>query len=324
MPDIVTVRNREEYTTLDIPEKQFAMAVAGGAAPWEHYVALRRQVDAIWFISDPHGNVTREDLNLQHFTALPRGGLYPIGCLPCLAFDDVDDAFMVSIRGRAAAQASFFGVTAAAPGAGLGDGDIIWLYADSALVLFGEEVPAEVLGDSALVHFFGSSGMIVKRDADEEEYGEYIEKIAPGDLAKRRRSKLLGGGRDKRLLPAEASSSTAPVLYRSAFESFDDSWKPPFRVFGKSAMAMPEVALAVAGSGLEPVAFGDELVRTLGISATSGLALEVKNIVFSFWAHTCVDGCDPLHSTVMEHLARRLLQIQRAARKMRSRPVSWV
>ena len=88
-------------------------------------------------------------------------------------------------------------------------------------------------------------------------------------------------GRDERLLPAEASSSTAPVLYRSAFESFDDSWKPPFRVFGKSAMAKPEVALAVAGSGLEPVAFGDELVRTLGISATSGLALEVKNIVFS-------------------------------------------
>ena len=79
--------------------------------------------------------------------------------------------------------------------------------------------------------------------------------------------------------------------------------------------AFPEVAAAMARSGLEPAGFVAQYYQTSGLGPRSALGIEFAYLIHSLWLLAVVDRLDCYRLTSAEHLARRVLQIQKAVRR---------
>ncbi len=84
--------------------------------------------------------------------------------------------------------------------------------------------------------------------------------------------------------------------------------------------AIEEVCKSIAAAGVEPNFYCGQWENLSGINARSGLCLEHRILVFAVWYYAAADGLDPGQSAAMEHLARRLLQIERAVKRNHKNP----
>ena len=132
------------------------------------------------------------------------------------------------------------------------------------------------------------------------------------------------GARDPRLLPdseldqasrlvstpASGANSTvaARPLFRHAWQLADAAAVPVDMFQGSSATA--EVAGAIASSAQEPPGFFAAYLRASGLSAMSGLAVELSIHFFSLWLLGTLDRLDLRRSATAEHICRRILQCQ--------------
>ena len=79
--------------------------------------------------------------------------------------------------------------------------------------------------------------------------------------------------------------------------------------------AFPEVAAAMSRSGLEPAGFVAQYYQTSGLAPRSALGIEFSYLIHSLWLQAVVDRLDCYRLASAEHLARRVLQVQKAVRR---------
>ena len=73
--------------------------------------------------------------------------------------------------------------------------------------------------------------------------------------------------------------------------------------------------MSIQKSGLEPPAYTAQFLRSAGLGAKSSIAIEYGYLIHLLYLFMVTDRLNPRASTAMEHLARRCLQIQRAAQR---------
>ena len=139
-----------------------------------------------------------------------------------------------------------------------------------------------------------------------------MEKVLQVDLNTWRLEKHVGAGRDPRLLCPNRDSVTTS-LFRDAVHYMQKVYAPP-SVFEGNAAAT-EVAEALASSGLEPAAWVEQFIAMSELGAKSSQAIELRWTVHALHLLGSADRLNLRRITAAEHLARRVLQIQRAVRK---------
>ena len=83
----------------------------------------------------------------------------------------------------------------------------------------------------------------------------------------------------------------------------------------EGVQAVRETTNSVVNSNMEPAAFAQQLIRTLGVPPKSGIATELSVHFTSLYLLSVIDGVDLLSSTAAEHCSRRILQQVRAAKR---------
>ena len=132
--------------------------------------------------------------------------------------------------------------------------------------------------------------------------------------------KRIGAGRDARLTSFSTASAGPTVLFHQVVATCDKNYKLPFKIFGESPAALPEVIDGMLASGMEPHTFAASYIAALGLGKQSALAVEVQNIVHALFFYCCVDKLNPFRSSTLDHFGRRLLQITAACRKQGKSP----
>ena len=301
------------HLTLDVGERQVLIAMEGEPENYWHHLLLVRIAESRWVTCDPSLTLTAEDLAGEEVVPLGRATTYPEAGRPILALNALDEQQMDGIRTRAAALAEVHGVMAPeAPVAG----PSVWLFADTSLAVFGQEVKLSLVTDPVTARIGGSVG-IVQHDLEDGRGADWVlmERVLRADLATWKCDKREGSGRDPRLSGLRAASvATQWPLFRSALSSMGAAQEVDKAVFEGPA-AFPEVAAALAKSGLEPPGFVAQYFTTSGLSPKSSLGIEFAYLVHSLWLLACVDRLDCYRLSGAEHTARRILQIQRAVRR---------
>ena len=283
-----------------------------GPQPYWHHILLIRLDGARWITADPTGQLACDDLALEdEVIPLVRAADFPVAGRPLLAHDALTDLEMDDLRRRAAQLAEVLGLPAGA--AAVPVADTQWLVSDTAHPMFGQEVPALVMSDPTRVRAEASVALVKLDEADSaEQRWATAERVRQLDRDTWRTEKREGAGRDPRLL-AVRSTGGAEILYREAVRATTKERPLPARFAGPSALA--EINDSIARSGLEPAGYTAEFLHTTGLSAKSGLAVEFSHHVHSLYLLHCVDRLDGRALATGEHVARRLLQVQRAVRR---------
>jgi hypothetical protein len=73
--------------------------------------------------------------------------------------------------------------------------------------------------------------------------------------------------------------------------------------------------MAIVASGAEPAAYAAAFISATGVAPKSSVAMEFVMQMHTFWILGSLDGIDRANSATAEHVARRILQLQRAIRK---------
>ena len=300
--------------TLDIPERQILVYYEGGD-PLHHRILLTHISGARWIVATPTLDVHEEDLSESEVIPLGRLTPFPGDDRDIFAFDVLTADVLASLRTQGLALAAVLG--APAPPVGTQPGTL-WLYADPAFESFNTELePGFVVrgtnvvrGSWALVEVDHSSGARVWTSAEHLRAADRSAWVA---------EKRVGAGRDPRLLPAAATPvQNVVVPFRIALthqKSPSASWP---RFGGPSAAT--EVCSAICSSGVEPMSWCSQWEVASGIQNKSGLCLEHRLLVYTLWTSVCVDGMDPGQVATIEHLCRRILQIEKAVRKSAKAP----
>ena len=197
----------------------------------------------------------------------------------------------------------------------------MWVHADTCHPRFGTEVPSAVVADAARTLISASVG-IAKIDVDDGRGAEWthIQRLVRSDLSKWLSEKREGAGRDPRLSSLHVpTSSTSRPLFREALAACSTAKVPDPVIFSGPA-AFPELATALCRSGLEPQAFVANYIQTSGIHAKSAVAIEFAHLMYAIYAFTVLDRLDPYQSVTVEHMARRVLQLQKAIQRIPKAP----
>ena len=305
--------------TLDVPERQILIAMEGEAESHWHHVLMTRIDGSRWVTVDPNLDVIVEDLGGEQVIPVTRMSAFPLPGRPFLTFDPMDDVTWAGVRMRAAALCEVHGIQAAV--AATTGGMAVWVYSDPSTAHFGQEVPSPLVSDPATAKVGGSCGIVLAEPVSGAA-AEWtaIERGEKADLVKRAGEKRTGPGRDRRLSSRSLAPSAGAIpLFRS---SMQECGKPqvPNPVVYTGPAAVTEVIAGIVKSGLEPQGFVAQFVLSSGINARSALCLEFGFLVHSLYLMVCVDGLDPYRTTTAEHVARRILQIQKAVRRSPKTP----
>ena len=307
------------HLTLDVPEKQVLIRMDDTPqAYWQHLLLLRIS-GSQWITCDPEGTVVVEDLGSEEVIPLSRASAFPLTGRPFLAFSDQNEVQMAAIRARAATIAEVHGVAVAAPSSAMA---AMWVFADPSHPMFGHEVPAALVAD-APSHRIGGSVGIAHYDANDTRGAEWThtERIPRTDLQKWISEKREGSGRDPRLSALHVpTSAVTRVTFREALAGCNQTSKLKDSGVFEGPSAWPELAAGITRSGLEPQAFIANYLQSSGINPRSALSVEFQHLIFSLWSFTVVDRLDPYQSVTIEHMARRVLQIQKAVKRSPKSP----
>ena len=303
------------HTTLDIAESQVLLLMegAGVVEPYEHYVLLLRLRPGVWIIAGPEGDLSVDDLSQEtEVIPLMRNGAFPAEGRPFLCHGHHTEAQIAALR----AQAQRLGVIHdAAPQVPMGaaatqDLDTIWVFADPALPIFGQEVAVTIMATIGAVEIRGAVGLVKPPD---RAAWTTMERLRRADLASWLVEKKEGPGRDRRLTGVRAQVGKPMPLFREAVTSFDP--KATVHPIYEGPSALDEVCRSATSSGHEPLGFAAEFLRESSVNQRSGVAIEYMFHWWTLWAMAIHDGLDLRHSVAAENIGRRLLQQQRAIRR---------
>ena len=316
MIPVVVIAGRglnHDHKTLDVPERQVLIKMDDEPQRYWQHLLLHRVQGSEWITCDPAGDVVVENLGGEEVVPLMRLSEFPQGGRPILAFPTLDDVMLASVRARAATLAEVHGIQLGSPGESAAT---MWVHADTCHPLFGNEVPSTVVADPARTHLGGSVGIALVDSHDGKGAAwTHIQRLLRTDLPKWKSEKREGAGRDPRLSSLHTpSSATTRPMFREALSACSSAQTPEPSVFTGPA-AFPELATALCRSGMEPQAFVANYLQTSGVHAKSAVAIEFSHLMFAIYAFTVLDRLDPYQSTTVEHLARRVLQLQKAIKR---------
>ena len=313
--------------SLDIVEGQVLVEMEDGVGEMFHLHILHHRISAgVWITSDPFGTLQLDDLSDLEVVPVTRAAPLPMAGRPFLLPPEYTDEQLRGLRARAKQFALMHGwvdpgaaaaIGAAAPAGGSPDG---WFYSDTAIDQFGQEVSSSVLTDATAFHMEGSVGLFKVDFADGEgPVWTTGQRVLRDDVTEWLAAKRSGSGRDRRLLPQDLKEEKKSVLVREAVRECDTAAVPDPMVFSGPA-AIKEVVKSVESSGLEFQGWATQYLSTSGLSPKSGLAIEFVQAAYTLYFLLCVDLLDVCHLRAAEHIARRVLQIQKAVRRSPKNP----
>ena len=185
------------------------------------------------------------------------------------------------------------------------------MYADVASEQFGEPIEEAALLPGSELVVKGCMGLWRPVDGDDESW-EFVERVGRKDEVEWKVEKRAGPGRDPRLA-SFPESVTGVVVLREQLGKFKEvevaNW--PF----KGPRAITELLRGIAGGGHEMNTYGQFWVRHSGMNPRSAAANELLSCLNNLHLMVTVDCLDPLNSSAAEHVARRVLQIQKAVKR---------
>ena len=302
--------------TLDIEERQVLLQMDDDE--WHLHILHVRVDGSKWVTSGADGEVALDDMSEHFVVPLSRNAAFPAEGRPFCIPDAYDANALRALRSRAIALAEIHGWKP--PTAGAAQGGDRWYYADTAISKFGEEIPAHIVGDGANVRIEGSAGLFLV-DLEDGNPARYVfgERVLQADVDDWLAAKLSGAGRDERLLPSDPGRGTHVSLLRSVIKDSDSSAVPD-KEFFEGPSALGEVVKSVDRSGLEFVGWGLAYLKSSGLGEKAGLAVEFMVHVYTLFYLWCVDLLDGRRLACAEHVARRLLMIQKAVRRCPRQP----
>ena len=304
LPLVTETRLLEEGTVQLVPASNDKIALVRiEDQPYEYELTwlFARVRDSVWIAGDTSGDLTLDDLSVEEVVPLQPGAAYPEAGRPFLIRDFTED-WVSPVRFRAYQLCELHGGVPPTLGA---SATSTFFYSDMAHPLFGTAVDAGVLATPGSVRLEGSVGLVLDATG-----WTTMERVAQNDLGRWQEEKHTGAGRDTRLLSA-AADDPGTLLFRYAFKSMSKEYKPDSTVFDGPA-ALPELCGALVASGLEPAAWVEQFIVSSGMGPRTALAIELRWAVHTVYLLGAVDRLNLPKLTAAEHLARRILQIQRA------------
>ena len=304
--------------SLDIEEAQVAIDFYDDADGffWHHRVLLHRLDGARWVVATPKLDVETVDLALHRVVPIGRNvANFPARVADELfAFDpQIDPNDLVRIRGQARELAGVLSVAADAAPAVPGDSE--WLFADTALVNFGEKVPDAVMGSQDTSVVCEAVGL-ARIDLDSEATWVHVARVLRRDLDEWRQEKQSGPGRDVRLagFRVDAAGRRACTIHEMV-PLYKTSARPPDWPFGDSPHAAFELARGIIVGGTEVSTSHNIWQPRSGVSERSAVSIEHSTDLMIFHLMVTYDQYDMANSAAGELLARNILRIQRAVRR---------
>ena len=297
--------------SLDIEEKQILVYYEGDTYEWHQRILHTRLGEARWIWITPDYDVQLVDVGECDVRPLGRNERIPLDCRPAYLFRvPLSETDLAAARVESKRLAEVMGYVAA-PSALRVEPESRWLYADPADEEFGK-----VVEDAALIPgadlVVRASSALWRRDADDDEEWCYLERVLKKDEMDWLSQKREGPGRDPRLGPTPEVASTVVVLreqLRGYREVEVKNW--PF----KGPRAIVELLKGVAAGGHELNTYGPFWIRHSGMNGKSAAAVEFMSCLNALQMMVAVDTLDLYNSAAAEHMARRILQIQRAVRR---------
>ena len=265
-----------------------------------------------WIWATPDHEIQYGDLARHRVIAMGRNAAYPARLIGDLyAFDPITAAELEELRAEARALAEVLGVVEEA--AGVKREGPRWVISDTALELFGTEVPADITGSAQTFENRNSVGVaLVVVDGDERWVS--VENVPKVHHQAWLDEKHGGPGRDPRVGPLVRTSgglrrrSLDEAITAHRFQDWTD-W--PFR----GPRATNELMQSVQASSLGLSAYVNHYISVSGLATTSAHAHELRTL-FSILRHMVeVDQLDASNLASAEMVSRRILQMQRAIRR---------
>lgn len=145
-----------------------------------------------------------------------------------------------------------------------------------------------------------------------------IERVVPGDMEQWLAEKLAGAVCDPRL-NTRGSGVRERLRLGDACATMRMAERDTAWMF-KGPSAIREVLEAMRSAGLEPPAYCAHHLSTCGINHNSSFLKSSGAWWIFLWLGICVDRLDSPNVEALEHVARRILMIQRAIQRKR---VAW-
>ena len=297
---------------LDIPERQALVLDESAHPKWKHVILFHRQKESIWIAGTPELEIESADLaECDDFRSLGRMSQIPPGCRPVLMFPTITTQELQTLRSEARETSEMLGTQTATEPVSKDDG--VWVYSDSAVDLFGQEVPLRLLARSDQCTMHGAAGMVYQADGTPPAW-TFMEKVAPADRTEWLSDKRVGAGRDSRLGSAPKTKGQCRVLLAVAFAHMMSMIKTAdWPYSGPSALV--ELMKSMIASGYEPPFYYTHWRSTSGVSHGSGVCIEMGHWIHLLWLLICYDVLDVTNVAGAEMAARRILQIQKAVAK---------
>jgi hypothetical protein len=197
------------------------------------------------------------------------------------------------------------------PGPVLGPSDAVWVYSDTCMELFGVEVDSTLAATAGRTRIAGTVGL-VEVDMTAGRIWTTMQRVRKSDISEWKSEKATGAGRHPLLLPLTLDLEDPP-LFRETNTLSKASRSMPGCFSGPSARK--ELSMAIVASGAEPPAYAAAFISATGVAPKSSVAMEFVMQMHTFWILGSLDGIDRANSATAEHVARRILQLQRAIRK---------
>ena len=303
------------HPTLNIDDTQILREMEDGLGEdWWHYILVHRVRAGVWITIGPDGEVAADDLSGAAVVPLTKGGEFPVADRPFRVHGHHSASQLAGLRERARTLFAVYGEAVPTTTSA----DARWIFSDPSHPRFAEPVPQSlVLAAETIIR--GSLGMVEETAASGSAQAQpaprwtVMELVASADKTAWRDEKAGGTAlKDKRLVKTHDQSTRPRPLFRAVASQFDTAAVPNVDLFMDSPSAMAEVADSIVGSSLEPVAFGQELIRSSGGTLRSGIGTEMVMHFYTLWCLAVVDGLDLRRLAGAEHVARRLLQQSRA------------
>ena len=266
-----------------------------------------------WICASPTLDVYVSDFTDADMVPLERDAPFPLEDRPHFAFDRLSDAELQRLRATASNLHSVLGGGPAVPIRAAGAD---WYYADPANEKFGENVEDFVMLSQSTVTR-GGMALAEQRDAEGNSWA-FIEHVASQDKPEWLSDKREGAGRDPRLLPLPALPEGRGYSLKDAL-AVASTVPGKFRGFNGPSSAK-EILAALVASGLEPAAYCAQFEVASGLAPKSALAHELRMHFTSLVLAIGVDRTDPHQSAAIEHICRRIVQIQKAVRRCAKSP----
>jgi hypothetical protein len=262
-----------------------------------------------WVVSTPTRDTFEEDFGGEHILPMTRASPYPLGVRPIFGFGLITPESYRDMRDQVLALAQILG--AAVPLEPVGLAGAVWVFSDPCSEQFGSEVDVSLAANMARTRVGGLVG-IVEADTPAGRQWTTMERVRRSDIEVWRGEKSTGSGRHPLLLPITLDLLDPP-LFRETTILSKPTRKLPECYSGPSARK--ELAAAISASGAEPPAYAAAFITATGVAPRSSVAMEFVMQMHTFWILGSLDGIDRANCATAEHVARRILQLQRATRK---------